>query len=96
VQALNSVWNELGIKRTSDWRAQGGFVGVGVEGAEARNAPIWEDHQLGLVEGESLEVAADRELSTSATEKQKVVPRMQTGAPAQPAAVASATVGVAA
>lgn len=96
VQALNSVWNELGIKRTSDWRAQGGFVGVGVEGAEALNAPIWESHQLGLVEGESLEAAAERELAAATIEKQKVIPRMQTGAPAQPAAIASAAVGVAA
>ncbi|KAJ9299405.1 hypothetical protein DTO271G3_3027 [Paecilomyces variotii] len=96
VQALNSVWNELGIKRTSDWKAQGGFVGVGVEGAEALNAPIWENHQLGLVEGESLEAAAQRELNAAAIEKQKLISRMQTGAPAQPAAIASAAVGVAA
>ena len=62
VQALQKVWQDLGIKRTSDWKAQGGFVGVGVEGAEMENRPIWEDSQLGLSQGESAEQAAEREL----------------------------------
>ena len=46
VRALDSVWTQLGIKRTVDWRAQGGFVGVGVDGEEG--SPLWNDHQLGL------------------------------------------------
>ena len=62
VQALQTVWKDLGMKRTSDWKAQGGFVGVGVEGAEADNRPIWNDWQLGLDVGESAEQAAAREL----------------------------------
>ncbi|KAL1998307.1 hypothetical protein VTN02DRAFT_6431 [Thermoascus thermophilus] len=102
VQALHAVWRQLGIKRTSDWRAQGGFVGVGVEGEEERNKPIWTDAQLGLREGESLEDAIERELRAAALEKQQqqqqVAQRMQTGgAPAAAAASISSTpVGVAA
>ncbi|KAK4893320.1 hypothetical protein LTR28_002189, partial [Elasticomyces elasticus] len=49
VAALDSVWNELGIKRTSEWAAQGGFVGVGVPDAQAEE-PLWTDEQLGLKE----------------------------------------------
>lgn len=46
VEALRDVWKELGLKYTSDWAAQGGFVGVGVENAEPE--PLWTDEQLGL------------------------------------------------
>lgn len=49
VQALDSVWNELGIKRTSDWAREGGFIGVGEANAEVVE-PIWTDSQLGLDE----------------------------------------------
>ena len=49
VAALDSVWKELGIKRTSDWAREGGFIGVGVEGVEAVE-PLWTDEQLGLGE----------------------------------------------
>ena len=45
VRALDSVWTELGIKRTEDWARQGGFVGVGVDGAAAVE-PLWTDAQL--------------------------------------------------
>jgi 5-aminolevulinate synthase len=47
VEALDSVWNELGIKRTSDWAAQGGFCGVGVQDAQEVQ-PLWTDAQLGV------------------------------------------------
>jgi 5-aminolevulinate synthase len=50
--ALDSVWTELGIKRTSDWAAQGGFLGVGQD--HQGNEPLWTDAQLGLED-----VAAD-------------------------------------
>ena len=49
VQALDAVWKQLGIKRTSDWAAQGGFVGVGVKENEIVE-PLWTDAQLGLEE----------------------------------------------
>ncbi|KAJ5183096.1 hypothetical protein N7492_000712 [Penicillium capsulatum] len=67
VQALQAVWNDLGIKRASDWERLGGFVGVGVEGAEAANTPIWEDAQIGLGASESLEGAIARELDAAAS-----------------------------
>lgn len=47
VQALDSVWTELGIKRTSEWAKEGGFCGVGVE---ATVEPLWSDSQLGVEE----------------------------------------------
>ncbi|OBT99476.1 mitochondrial 5-aminolevulinate synthase [Pseudogymnoascus verrucosus] len=46
VGALESVWTELGIKRTSDWAAEGGFLGVGAD--EAPVEPLWSDKQLGV------------------------------------------------
>ena len=49
VAALDSVWNELGIKRTSDWAREGGFIGVCVKDAEVVE-PLWTDEQLGLAE----------------------------------------------
>jgi 5-aminolevulinate synthase len=49
VEALDSVWTELGIKRTSEWAAEGGFIGVG-DGSEQDVAPLWTDEQLGLSE----------------------------------------------
>ncbi|MCJ1478590.1 mitochondrial 5-aminolevulinate synthase [Lambiella insularis] len=47
VGALESVWQSLGLKRTSDWAAQGGFVGVGVKNA-AHVEPLWTDELMGL------------------------------------------------
>ncbi|KAI9818443.1 MAG: mitochondrial 5-aminolevulinate synthase [Pycnora praestabilis] len=47
VEAVDSVWRQLGIKRTSEWAAEGGFVGVGVAGRGAEE-PLWTDEQLGL------------------------------------------------
>ncbi|KAB8078064.1 pyridoxal phosphate-dependent transferase [Aspergillus leporis] len=89
VQAVQTVWNELGIKRTSDWEAQGGFVGVGVEGAEAENQPIWNDAQLGLKENELLEAALEREFAEAAMATAQSQPRMQTTTPIRPAAAAT-------
>ena len=106
VSAIQAVWNDLGIKRTSDWKAAGGFVGVGVDTAEAENMPMWEDAQLGLRENESVENAVEREFAAAvadaaaaaaSTRTAQTVPRMQTGqaatSPIQPAAI---PVGVAA
>lgn len=52
VEALDGVWQRLGIKRTGDWRAQGGFIGVGVEGKEQLDL-LWTDEQIGLTKGTS-------------------------------------------
>ncbi|THV48035.1 hypothetical protein BGAL_0272g00140 [Botrytis galanthina] len=47
VNAIDSVFTELGIKRTSEWAAEGGFIGVGEAGSEAPE-PLWTDQQLGV------------------------------------------------
>ncbi|KAL4788033.1 mitochondrial 5-aminolevulinate synthase [Aspergillus varians] len=75
VQAVNTVWNDLGIKRASDWKAMGGFVGVGVEQAELENQPIWSDAQLKLQPNETLEAALEREFQAAP------VPQMKAGTP---------------
>lgn len=55
VRALDAVWSQLDIKRTADWAAEGGFVGVGETGDEANTRPLWTDKQLALA---SLETEA--------------------------------------
>ncbi|PSS03819.1 pyridoxal phosphate-dependent transferase [Coniella lustricola] len=50
VNAVNSIWTELGLKRTSEWAAEGGFIGVGDSQATIE-APLWTDAQLGIEEG---------------------------------------------
>ncbi|KAJ2403364.1 hypothetical protein GGF41_007450 [Coemansia sp. RSA 2531] len=52
--ALDSVWNKLGLRRTTDWEREGGRCGVGESRAQweehvgwKRGAEyMWEDHQL--------------------------------------------------
>ncbi|KAJ4304419.1 mitochondrial 5-aminolevulinate synthase [Collariella sp. IMI 366227] len=63
VNALDTIWTELGIKRTSEWAAEGGFIGVGQPGAVAEE-PLWTDEQLGVAE-------AARTLLQAAKEEQK-------------------------
>jgi 5-aminolevulinate synthase len=83
VQAVNTVWNDLGIKRASDWQAMGGFVGVGVEAAELENQPIWSDVQLELQPNETLEAAVEREFLAAP------VPRMAPATASIPVAAAA-------
>ena len=52
VSAIQSVWDKLDLKRTSDWADQGGFIGVGVQDA-VPESPLWTDEQLGLRDMES-------------------------------------------
>ncbi len=47
VEAVDSVFTQLHIKRTSDWAAEGGFIGVGEPG-KVEEPPLWTNHQLGL------------------------------------------------
>ncbi|KAF2841550.1 5-aminolevulinate synthase-like protein [Patellaria atrata CBS 101060] len=47
VEAVDSVWRQLGIKRTSEWAAEGGFIGVGEAGIKEVE-PLWTDQQLGV------------------------------------------------
>ena len=48
--AVDAVFTELGIKRTTDWAKLGGHAGVGVADPQPVE-PIWSDAQLGLVDG---------------------------------------------
>ncbi|KAH9894730.1 5-aminolevulinic acid synthase, partial [Epithele typhae] len=48
--AVDSVFTELGIKRTSDWRKEGGRANVGMANPEPV-VPVWSDAQLGLLNG---------------------------------------------
>ncbi|KAK7735904.1 mitochondrial 5-aminolevulinate synthase [Cytospora paraplurivora] len=50
VDAMEAIWTELGLKRTSDWAAEGGFIGVGEPGAVPEEH-LWTDAQLGIEEG---------------------------------------------
>ncbi|RYO91899.1 hypothetical protein DL764_008225 [Monosporascus ibericus] len=47
VQAVDEIWSKLGIRRTSEWAAEGGFIGVG-ETTNGKNTeqPLWTDAQL--------------------------------------------------
>ncbi|KAL5342970.1 pyridoxal phosphate-dependent transferase [Aspergillus crustosus] len=71
IQAVDSVWKELGIRRAGDWKSMGGFVGVGVEAAELENQPIWSDAQLNLQTNETLEAAVEREFHAAAVRRIK-------------------------
>jgi 5-aminolevulinate synthase len=47
VAAIEEIWTKLGIKRTSEWAAEGGFIGVGEPNQEATE-PLWTDQQLDI------------------------------------------------
>ncbi|PGH06151.1 5-aminolevulinic acid synthase [Blastomyces parvus] len=76
VQALRGVWERLGIRKTSDWKAAGGFLGVGAED-NAANRPLWNDAQLGLREGEDVEQALEREFRAEAAHREQMMLEMQ-------------------
>ncbi|KAK6088127.1 5-aminolevulinate synthase [Seiridium cupressi] len=67
VNALEAVWTKLGIKRTSDWAAQGGFVNVGVKGALVEPA-LWTDEQLGIDGKIAQEIKASKPANQNFTE----------------------------
>jgi 5-aminolevulinate synthase len=48
VGAIETIWTELGIKHTSDWAAEGGFIGVGESGLVEE--PLWTDEHLGIAQ----------------------------------------------
>ncbi|KAG0147661.1 hypothetical protein CROQUDRAFT_132413 [Cronartium quercuum f. sp. fusiforme G11] len=52
VSALDSVWDELKLKKTADWKALGGRAGVGACKEDLPSSTrIWTDKQLGLIDG---------------------------------------------
>lgn len=65
IRALEQVWDKLGIKRTSDWAAEGGFIGVGEQGRVEES--LWTDGQLGI-EQATREIMATRTEGVNVTE----------------------------
>lgn len=49
-QVVDQTFTELGINRTSDWKALGGRANVGMPDAKPVE-PIWTDAQIGLLDG---------------------------------------------
>ncbi|GAA5846322.1 hypothetical protein JCM9279_001325 [Rhodotorula babjevae] len=59
VRALDSVWDELGLKRTREWAAEGGHCGVGVEGRDqAEVVNLWTEEQLAFEDLDTAREAA--------------------------------------
>lgn len=48
VKAIIEIWSKLGIKRTSEWAAEGGFIGVGETTGTDAEKLLWTDEQLGI------------------------------------------------
>ncbi|EMR69435.1 putative 5-aminolevulinate synthase protein [Eutypa lata UCREL1] len=59
VEALDEIWSKLGIKRTSEWAAEGGFIGVGETG-ESTEQPLWTEEQLGIDHQVAKEIKASK------------------------------------
>ncbi|KAF9485413.1 5-aminolevulinate synthase [Pholiota conissans] len=51
VAAVDQIFTELGINRTKDWKLAGGRAGVGMPDGVDSVEPIWNDPQLGLLDG---------------------------------------------
>ncbi|RCK59235.1 5-aminolevulinate synthase, mitochondrial [Candida viswanathii] len=51
IESVESVFNELNLKRISDWKKEGGLCGVGIEGA-SKVEHIWTDEQLALTDAD--------------------------------------------
>ncbi|CAK9784056.1 putative 5-aminolevulinate synthase [Cutaneotrichosporon oleaginosum] len=67
VSSVDSVFNELNLKRQADWVAAGGRAGVGAPGA-APVEPIWSDAQLGLQDGTApVQLAGGRQSTVTDT-----------------------------
>ena len=50
VKSVNAVFEKLNLKRTSEWKAEGGRAGVGMD-KPTKVDNIWSDRQLGLEDG---------------------------------------------
>jgi 5-aminolevulinate synthase len=53
VGAVDQIFSELGINRLKDWKLAGGRAGVGMtDGPEDSHVdPVWNDQQIGLLDG---------------------------------------------
>ncbi|KAH8910052.1 5-aminolevulinic acid synthase [Coniochaeta sp. PMI_546] len=68
VDAIDSIWSELGINRTSDWAAKGGFIGVG-ESTPVVEKPLWTDEHLGIAQAAREILAASPNKPVGLTER---------------------------
>lgn len=59
VDVIDEIWSKLNIKRTSDWAAEGGFIGVGEADAQP-SQPLWTDEQLGIDQQVAKEIKASK------------------------------------
>ncbi|KAI9166736.1 5-aminolevulinate synthase mitochondrial [Paramyrothecium foliicola] len=66
VKAIDDIWTRLNIKRTSQWAAEGGFIGVGEKGKDEK--PLWTDEQLGVEQATKEVIANGRADGRSVTE----------------------------
>lgn len=60
VEALDEIWGKLGIKRTSEWAAEGGFIGVGEPSSNSAEQPLWTEEQLGIDHQVAKEIKASK------------------------------------
>jgi 5-aminolevulinate synthase len=51
VRAVDQIFTELGINRLQDWKHLGGRAGVGLPGGIEDVEPMWNDKQLGIIDG---------------------------------------------
>jgi 5-aminolevulinate synthase len=65
VEAIDEIWTRLDIKRTSDWAAEGGFIGVGEQ--DNVQEPLWTDKQLNI-EQATKEIKATGQAANGVTE----------------------------
>lgn len=85
VAAVDEIWTRLGIKRTSEWAAQGGFIGVGEEGVAEK--ALWTDKQLGIEQARK-EMMATGQVKNGASFTEALLERESAGARAAGVAVA--------
>ncbi|ORY59071.1 5-aminolevulinate synthase precursor [Pseudomassariella vexata] len=60
VEAIDEIWSKLDIKRTSEWAADGGFIGVGESNTVGVGKSLWTDAQLGIDQQMVTDINASR------------------------------------
>ncbi|KAM3536578.1 hypothetical protein MY4038_000033 [Beauveria bassiana] len=85
VAAVDEIWTRLGIKRTSEWAAEGGFIGVGEEGVSEE--ALWTDKQLGIEQARK-EMMATGQVQNGTSFTEALLKRESAGAQATGVAAA--------
>lgn len=65
IVAFDSVWTELGLKRTTDWALEGGRAGVG-EAGRVVEPNIWTESQLASAKSHAAPIAAGKTAAEAA------------------------------